>query len=230
MNNIVSHVYANDYNNNTKFFNGEGITINGVKFTDFSYSQHACHGLSVSVSNISTPSQLKRALTAASTTDPSTLDKVNKPLGMLFINWNGALITNGNFNTGENVIISDTPEFLAIFNNITSVVYEHVYQESLIENRVPLTVLIENNVSGQTAVKSVGYTLKEKEVADVIYKNTSNNSVEITIANNDNVQDNSGCKFKIPNPAIGFTLNVAPNGYGEISFVRIGTSIYARGI
>ena len=75
MNNIVSHVYANGYDNNTRFFNGEGITINGVKFTDFSYSRNACHGLSVSVSNISTPTQLKRALTTASTTDPSSLDK-----------------------------------------------------------------------------------------------------------------------------------------------------------
>lgn len=232
MNDVVSHIFQPDFNNNTGFFNGQGITIGGVKFTDFSYANGSCHGLSISLSNIGTPRQVKNGLTAAANGNDSALDKMNKPIGMLFVNWNGAVIKNGNFTSGDDIVISDTPEFLAIFNNISSVVYEHVYKESLIENRIPLTVLVTQNVSGSTpiVIKKVGYGLNEKEVADVIYINTGNTSVTLTITNNESVQDNSGCKFKIPNPVIGFTITIPQNGYGEISFVRMGTTIYARGI
>ena len=224
---ITSHVFSTTYNNNSGMFNGQGITVNGVKFTDFSYiNGKNPQGVYNSLSNQTAYINVVRAL------QDNRLDSLNKMLGIVFINWNGAVIKNGNFVTGEDITISTSPEFLAIFNNIATVTYENVYLESKITNRVPLTVLITQslNRTPDYPIKVIGYgNIKEKEVVDVIYENTSSSTISISIVNNSNVEDVEGCKFRVPNP-LGLTINIPGNGYAEISFLRIGNTIFARGV
>ena len=221
---ITSHVFSNNYNNNSGMFGGQGVTINGVKFTDFSFAAKTTQGVYNSLSNQTVPSTLMRLMQA------NSLDSMNKLLSMMFINWNGAIIKNGNFTTGEDITISTTPEFLAIFNNIATVTYENVYLESKIQNRVGLNVLITKTVNINTPISIVGYpSIKENEVVDVIYENTSSSNIVISITNNSNVGDVTGCKFRVPNP-LGLSISVPGNGYAEISFLRIGNTIFARGV
>ena len=127
---ITSHVFSNNYNNNSGMFGGQGVTINGVKFTDFSFAAKTTQGVYNSLSNQTVPSTLMRLMQA------NSLDSMNKLLSMMFINWNGAIINNGNFATGEDITISTTPEFLAIFNNIATVTYENIYLESNQRNSI----------------------------------------------------------------------------------------------
>ena len=123
MNTITSHVFKQGWNNNSGYFGGNGVTIKGVKFTDFSYTSQRARSVNYSIMNLVNNNTLITALSGGQ------LDVCNKMLSMMWINWNGAIIKKGNFATGEDVVISDTPEFLAIFNNISEAVYENIIVE-----------------------------------------------------------------------------------------------------
>lgn len=223
MNTITSHVFKSGYNNNTGFFGGNGVTINGVKFTDFSYAgSKTAKSVNYSIMNLVNNNTLITNLSAG------TLDTCNKMLSMMWINWNGAIIKKGNFGNGEDVVISDTPEFLAIFNNISEAVYEHIVVEETIADKVGLMRYKVESSSVDLTINSSGVSLKDNESIIRVINNTGNSAISVSITNGATDSMNSGCTFKIPNPA-GLTISIPKNGFGEISLIRKGNYIYARG-
>ena len=231
-----SHTYPSNYKNNSNWFNGTGVIINGVKFNDFSFF------------NGRPLAPVKGALyspTGEERTPPTTpniqnvlqkyangtgsIDHMNKITSMMEVNWNGAEITRGDFNSGETYEISTTPEFLSIFNNITSLLYTNVTKYLLINNRIKCNKVKKITISSNTPVTEIGETLNDYEVLNIIYDNTENKEILITINHNVNVTDNSGCKFIVPNGSALYVM-IQPYGFGEISFMRRGTKIYTRGM
>lgn len=99
-----------NYNNNHNLASYE---FNNVTFTDFSsYRKQGWEAVSRSVANVGTPNALDRALETAD------LDRINHVMSMIMVNWNGAKIKHGNIDNGNWKIISSTPEFLEIFQNL----------------------------------------------------------------------------------------------------------------
>ena len=59
------------------------------------------------------------------------------------------------------------------------------------------------------------------EEIDVIYVNTANSAVTVTIAHSSTVKTPNGSDI---------TITIPVGGYGEASFANIGGTIYARGV
>jgi hypothetical protein len=233
---MKSHIfYNNNYNNNTGFFHENGVVIKGVRFHDFSYMYKdvkAVNGPIISTLSEAavtpTSAQIQQALTDYAN-GRSNIDHMNKIYSMMWTNWNGAEITKGDFATGENYLISDTPEFLSIFNAISTAVYDEIIYKNTFIDRIKRQKAITKTVNATAAVTSVGKVIDNKEIINVIYVNSTANEVFLTIENNITVTDNNTCKFKVPN-GTQLAITVQPYGFGEISYLRYDNTIYARGI
>lgn len=244
MNTIVSHVFKQGYNNNAGYFAtntntdksaemngvvlGRGIKIKGVSFVDFSYSnQKPSRAVNYSIMNLIHNNSLVNAL------NNGTLDVCNKMISMMWINWNGAIIKKGNFANGEDVIVSDTPEFLAIFNNISEAVYDNIIVEQNITDKIGLFLFNAIQQSSSVVINSTNRAIKDNENMTLIIENTGNAPITITVNNNASVADldnvMTNCVFKVPNPA-GLSISIPVGGYGELNFLRKGNFIYTRGV
>jgi hypothetical protein len=168
------------------------------------------------------------------------IDHMNKILSMMYMNWNGAEIEHGDFETGNNYIISSTPEFLYIFNRITELLYNNVTKYHQINNRIRRQKITYVNVAGNAAgtnnsntsaafPSSVGSKLNDYEILNIVYVNTSAYEHLISIPQNDSVPGISGATFKTPD-GVGVYVMVSPNGFGEISFLRRDNIVYVRGL
>lgn len=259
--------YIKGYYNNLGFstpikFFGD----NGVEFHDFSIYEGAPppYGNSKPIGAVEgtlmpsdtglTPSQLKIQNTIKGYTVHSAknIDNLNKIISAMFLNWNGALIKYGNFNTGENVIISTTPEFLAIFNNITSTLYDKVVKYLNITNRIKrqkfITSILPSNITGSNPLEitnivnyvNTNHLDNDYEILNVLYINNDSYEKLITIANNIQQNDtNNSYISKVPDGE-KLKIMVRPGGFGELSLMRLpnGTAsngkplsvIYFRGV
>lgn len=128
-NNIVieKNEHSIGYDNNLNY---SPYTIEGVKFTDFSAypgksGKPAYGNIKYSLAPIS-ELNINKALRL------NKLDEMNHIMSMLFINWNGAEIKNGNLENGNTKVISTTPEFLSIFQNLCIKVYENLKKSKTI--------------------------------------------------------------------------------------------------
>lgn len=233
------------YINNTGWFGEKGviststgIEIKGVKFHDFSYMYgdkgvKAVNGALIAPLNNQgvTPSnaQIQTALTNyANGTD--NIDHLNKLFSMVYTNWNGAEIVHGDFATGNNYIISTTPEFLSIFNSISEKVYDEIIVKTLYIERIIRQKAITQSINATTNITGLsGIVINDKEIVNIMYLNSTANEIFITINNNITLSNLNTCKFKVPD-GNQLAITIQPYGFGEISYMRIGTTIYARGI
>ncbi len=231
-----SHVYANNYKNNSNYFDGEGVIINGIKFNDFSF--YAGRNVGPVYGSILSPTGEQRVPPSilgiqnaiqAYANGTGNIDHLNKITPMMYVNWNGAEITRGDFESGETYEISTTPEFLSIFNNVTSILYERVAKYLKIDNRIKRNKVKKVTINNDTTLTSISETLNDYEVLNIIYDNTENKEILITVNHNVNATDNSGCNFIVPNGSALYVM-IQPYGFGEISFMRRGTKIYVRGM
>lgn len=258
---VKQHIFSNGYLNNFELIQNKNnndiesnyIQFRNVKFHDISWFVNvsgephmgALYGtfmpsLDKNVMNSNPSKAAVEGGLRAYANNSANIDHMNKILSMMYINWNGAEIEHGDFETGDNYIISTTPEFLSIFNNVSSLLYNNVVKYIQINNRIKRQKITYMNVSGvsngSTEIttanafsSSIGNKLKDYEVVNIIYINTSNNQVLISIVNGDSVPGISGATFKVPNGEAIYVM-VAPNGFGEISYLRRDNIIYARGL
>jgi len=221
---------------NWKGTNIVGKEINGVVYTDIStHLGKGLGGYTNAFTNLS-ESSFRRLMANGDPSWDRPLDLCNKGLGILFINWNGAIIENGNLENGNDKVISDSSEFLSIFNKLCTLVYNNIVVENSYTNKLNrsyvTTVDIAEDVNHAYHVPNTP-ALGNKEVWDIIYINTNTeNEVTITVPQNSSHSDNSaipeGCLLKVPD---GDTLTVVipVGGYAELNYLRIGNNIYVRG-
>ena len=244
INTIVSHEFTQQYHNNAQLYNESPKSIGVISFHDFSYAGYDertgkgdAKPVAGTIMTIVSKRYITAALDALNSPDPEVkkgFDQMNKLMSMMWINWNGAEITHGNWATGGSTIISTTPEFLLLFDNVVTAGYEY-YKETNIANRIVRSkskvVNINSNVSNLTPGDP---TFGDHEVWDIIYENTDqNNEYTITYVNNTTISSNElsgNVKFKVPGGSENLVIVVPPGGYGEVSFLRIGSNIYVRGV
>ena len=240
-----SHTYSSNYKNNSNWFNGKGVIISGVKFNDFSffndrplapvkgalYSPTGEERIQPTTPNIQNVLQKYANGTGS-------IDHMNKITSMMFINWNGAEITRGDFDSGETYEISTTPEFLSIFNNVTTILYENVAKYLKIDNRIKRQIVDHITTARNMTLgpnEPVGDNImhwddiEEYTINNLIISNTTNNEILITVNQGTLTTLSNTLEFKTPSGS-GLYVMIRPYGFGEISFMRKGTKIYARGM
>lgn len=114
---IERREHMTGYDNNSKF---PSFKIDGVNFTDFSYEGSGYEQGFFTFVPLNSAGNMQRAILN------NELDAINHLYSMLFINWNGAEIENGNLENGNTKVISSTPEFLSIFQNLCKKVYNNL--------------------------------------------------------------------------------------------------------
>lgn len=115
---IEPATHVEGWHNNTGW---DPMFVEGVNFTDFSFVGDK--GYQQALKTL-TPLKTERSIKSAIKTNQ--LDLLNHLYSMIFINWNGAEIKNGNLENGNTKVISSTPEFLSIFQNLCIKVYNNL--------------------------------------------------------------------------------------------------------
>ena len=220
---------------NWKGTNIIGKEINGIVYTDIStHLGKTLGGYNNAYANMSETS-FRRLLNGGDSWN-HPLDLCNKGLGILFINWNGAIIEKGNLENGNDKIISDSSEFLSIFNKLCTLVYDNIVVEKSYANRINRSYVttIETSIDINYAYNVPNTpALGDKEIWDIIYINTNTtDEVTITIPQNSTHSNNNsipeGCTLKVPDGEM-LTVVIPVGGYIELNYLRIGNNIYVRG-
>lgn len=213
-----------------------GKEINGVVYTDIStHLGKGLGGYTNAFTNLSEVS-FRRLITNGDSSWDRPLDMCNKGLGILFINWNGAIIEKGNLETGADKVISDSSEFLSIFNKLCTLVYNNIVVENSYTNKLNRSYVTTVNIA--TDVNHAYHVpnqpvLGDREIWDIIYINTNTtDEVTITIPQDSSHSDNNaipeGCTLKVPDGEM-LTVVIPVGGYAELNYLRIGNNIYVRG-